>query len=240
LAPVKVQGPGAANEIAAAIEAFNREGMADVLVVGRGGGSLEDLWAFNEEVVARAIYRSRIPVVSAVGHEVDFTISDMVADVRAPTPSAAMEIVLPDREEVAAELVKLKGRLMARRSEMLRELRRRLRALSQHWALRQPVNLVHMAAQRLDELQTRFVTASTNLIRVQRAGLAHIKELMTAYRPQAVLERGYAVVRDRRGTVVRDAAALTVGAAVSLEFARGSADAEIRRVFPKGESHEAE
>ena len=240
LAPDKVQGPGAAAEVAAAIKAFNREGIADVLVVGRGGGSLEDLWAFNEEVVARAIYRSRIPVVSAVGHEVDFTISDMVADVRAPTPSAAMEIVLPDRENVAAELAKLKGRLNARRSEMFRELRQRLRLLSQHWALRQPVNLVHMAAQRLDEMQTRFLTAATSLTRAKRAGLAHVLELMTAYHPQAVLERGYAVVRDSRGAVVRDAAALTAGAPVRLEFARGSADAEIRRVSPKGETHESE
>jgi exodeoxyribonuclease VII large subunit len=198
------------------------------------------LWAFNEEVVAQAIYRSRIPVVSAVGHEVDFTIADMVADVRAPTPSAAMEMVLPAREEVAAELTKLKGRLNARRSEMLRELRQRLRLLSQHWALRQPVNLVHMAGQRLDELQARLVTVSAHLMRAKRAGFGHVQELLTAYRPQAVLERGYAVVRDSRGRVVRDAAALKVGAPVRLEFARGSADAEIRRVSPKGETHESE
>jgi exodeoxyribonuclease VII large subunit len=121
---------------------------------------------------------------------------------------------------------------------MLRELRQRLRLLSQHWALRQPVNLVHMAAQRLDELQTRFVAATNNLIRAKRSGLAHVQELMAAYRPQAVLERGYAIVRDGRGAVVRDADVLTAGAAVRLEFARGSAEADIRRVFPKGEIHE--
>lgn len=152
LAPVKVQGAGAAEEIAAAVDAFNRDGEADVLIVGRGGGSLEDLWAFNEEIVARAIFRSQIPVVSAVGHEVDTTISDLVADVRAPTPSAAMELVLPDRDEVGEELAEYKRRLGGRSTELLRTSHHRLRLLAQHWALRQPVNLVHMAAQRLDEL----------------------------------------------------------------------------------------
>lgn len=239
LTPVKVQGPGAAEEIASAIDALNRENQVDVVVVGRGGGSLEDLWAFNEEVVARAIYRSRIPVVSAVGHEVDFTISDLVADVRAPTPSAAMEIVLPDREEVTSQLEDLKRRMCVRRTETIQSLRHRLRMLSHHWALRQPVNLVHMAGQRLDELQSRYLSAGAGSVREKRSSLEHLRELMSAYRPQAVLDRGYAIVRDCRGGIVHDSRKLAIGESIRIELSRGTADAEIRRTADHGAEDES-
>jgi exodeoxyribonuclease VII large subunit len=234
LAAVKVQGAGAAEEIAAAIDAFNRSGTADVLVVGRGGGSLEDLWAFNEEVVARAIFRSQIPVVSAVGHEVDFTIADMVADVRAPTPSAAMEIVLPDREEVAETIAELKRRIASRRTEQIRNLRDRLRSLSQHWALRQPVNIVHMANQRLDELGSRFESAFAHEVETKQKALARVSELMRLFHPQAVLERGYAIVRTPDGAIVREASRLAAGQDVSMNFARGSATASVESISEKG------
>ncbi|RPH92175.1 exodeoxyribonuclease VII large subunit [candidate division KSB1 bacterium] len=239
LAPVKVQGSGAAEEIAAAIDAFNREGKADVLVVGRGGGSLEDLWAFNEEIVARAIFRSRIPVVSAVGHEVDFTIADLAADVRAPTPSAAMELILPDREEAAAEILGISRRLNARKGDLIRGLRHRLRVLSQHWALRQPVNLVHFAGQRLDELRSRFLTAYAGSVNEKRAALNRLRELTVLFRPQAILDRGYSIVRDADGRVIRDARMLANGQPAFLTFARGSAEAEIRRISDNGAADES-
>ncbi|HEY3295877.1 MAG TPA: exodeoxyribonuclease VII large subunit [bacterium] len=234
LAPVKVQGTGAAQEIASAIRAFNREGLADVLVVGRGGGSLEDLWAFNEEIVARAIFESRIPVVSAVGHEVDFTVADLVADVRAPTPSAAMELVLPDCQDVADYVAELKRRLASRRVEQLRSLRQRLDALSRHWALRQPVNLVHANTQRLDDLHSRLEAASSRLLKDKQHSLERVRELLTLFHPQAILERGYAVVRDGDGQYVRDVRALTPGAGVSIFFARGRADAQIQHIHDNG------
>ncbi len=240
LAPVKVQGSGAAQEIAAAIRAFNQESKADVLVVGRGGGSLEDLWAFNEERVARAIFESRIPVVSAVGHEVDFTVADLVADVRAPTPSAAMELVLPDRDDVANRVTELKRRLAARRGEQIRGLQQRLAILSRHWALRQPLNLVQMSHQWLDDLQSRLEATSLRLLKDKKHSLERVRELLTLFRPQAILERGYAAVRDPQGRYVRDACSLQAGAGVSIYFAHGSADARIQNIHDHGRLDESD
>jgi exodeoxyribonuclease VII large subunit len=238
LAPVKVQGPGAAEEIAAAIEAFNRDGRADVLVIGRGGGSLEDLWAFNEEIVARAIFRSRIPVISAVGHEVDVTVADFVADVRAPTPSAAMEMLLPDREETAEMLHALEARLQRRRREIIRHLRNKLDLLSRHWALRQPAHLVPMAEQRLDDIRTRLQAAFSRYLHDRHTAVGRVRELITLFRPQAVLTRGYSIVRDASGTIIRSASILDPGAEIALTFAHGSADAAITKIHPEG-THES-
>jgi exodeoxyribonuclease VII large subunit len=239
LAPVRVQGAGAAEEIAAAIDAFNRKDDADVLIVGRGGGSLEDLWAFNEEAVARAIFRSQIPVVSAVGHEVDVTVADFVADVRAPTPSAAMEIVLPDREEVAARLTDLKRRLTSRRAEYIKLLRHRLTLLTQHWALRRPANMVHMAQQRVDELQSRLAAAFTHHTAAKQTNLDRVRQLLLLFRPQAVLERGYSIVRGSDGNLVRDSRTLAPAAKLSITFAHGGADAQVLRVLEAGDEHES-
>lgn len=238
LAPVAVQGTGAAAEIAAAISKFSEDDWAEVIVTGRGGGSLEDLWAFNEEVVARAIFNSRIPVVSAVGHEVDFTIADFVADVRAPTPSAAMEILLPDRAEVAETIVGLKLRLARLRTEHLRDLRRRIARLAEHWALRQPVNLVNMAQQRIDEQRLRLSTAFGRLLRERSRSVARVQELLHLFRPQAVLQRGYAIVRDNAGAVVRDADALAMHDRLRIAFARGGVVARVEVTFPENRKHE--
>jgi exodeoxyribonuclease VII large subunit len=228
LRPVKVQGEGAAAEIAQAIGEFNRSAAVDIIIVGRGGGSLEDLWAFNEEVVARAIFESKIPVVSAVGHEVDFTIADFVADLRAPTPSAAMELILPDREQVIDELANLRARLARALSEQQRYLRAQLEALTQHWAFRQPLNLVVMAAQRVDDLESRLQRSFGREIADKQAELGRLIELLQAYRPQAVIERGYAIARDPRGAVVRDASTLKPGDLLSLTLAKGEAQTTVR------------
>ncbi len=231
LCPVNVQGEGSAQEIAAAIDLFNRKGGVDVLIVGRGGGSLEDLWSFNEEIVARAIFNSEIPVVSAVGHEVDFTISDFVADRRAPTPSAAMEIVLPDCREVDATVQVLRRRMQGRLTEQLRYLRSRLSVAAQHYALREPVNTVRHYGQRVDELQTRLESSFEGMVTDKRNQLNRFKELLVLFRPEAIFGRGYAMIRNAKGEIVRDVLALKPGELVVLTAARGSADAEIKRVF---------
>jgi exodeoxyribonuclease VII large subunit len=156
LASVKVQGEGAAEEIATAIDRLNEIGGLDVLIVGRGGGSLEDLWSFNEEVVARAVARSRIPIISAVGHEIDFTICDFVADVRAPTPSAAAELVVGRKDAFVAMLEEHERRLRGSMQHVLERARYRLARSAGHYVFREPANVVARSRQRLDSIEQRI------------------------------------------------------------------------------------
>ncbi|MFQ5673925.1 MAG: exodeoxyribonuclease VII large subunit [Nitrospinales bacterium] len=181
LYPVKVQGTGAAQEIAAAIGEMNRFRDIDALIVGRGGGSIEDLWAFNEECVARAIYASRIPVVSAVGHEVDFTIADFVADVRAPTPSAAAELVVPVLQDVNDDLRRLNRDLVSLLQTRIRDCRNQLQNLAGRRFFREPLQIVQPAFQRLDEVRQRLARALNQwlILRTERLDkkireLAHV------------------------------------------------------------------
>lgn len=231
LMPVRVQGEGAAKDIARGIAALNRDGRPDVLIVGRGGGSLEDLWAFNEEAVARAVFHSKIPIVSAVGHEVDLTISDLTADARAATPTAAIELILPDRDAVADDLRQVRRLMRNRVLEQTRYARERLRSIRQHWAMREPVNIVRHAAQHLDELHGRLLSAAMEDRAVRHRALERLQELLTAYNPQAMLDRGYAVVYDETGRVLRDAAAVGTGDAVSIKPAKGRLTATVEKVF---------
>ncbi|NCC51334.1 MAG: exodeoxyribonuclease VII large subunit [Spartobacteria bacterium] len=156
IVPTRVQGEGAAAEIAAGIDLLNEHGKADVMIVGRGGGSMEDLWCFNEEVVARAIARSTIPVISAVGHEVDFTISDFVADMRAPTPSAAAELVVAQKHEFEEQLTAYTRRLVHIMRNRQLELRNRFIKAAQSYVFREPRHLVQQYAQQVDSLQMRL------------------------------------------------------------------------------------
>ncbi|UCG33387.1 MAG: exodeoxyribonuclease VII large subunit [Phycisphaerales bacterium] len=191
LSPVKVQGAGAAEEIAAAINRFNaldqRLGGLDLLIVGRGGGSLEDLWAFNEEIVARAIARSHLPVISAVGHEIDMTISDLVADVRAPTPTAAAELAVPDREEVLALLETLSVRLARVMRHALELSAAWLARLQQDETFRRPENLINRAHQRVDEVAGRVRWAPMELLDAYRRLLDGQERLMQRLRPARLL-----------------------------------------------------
>ncbi|MFQ5691843.1 MAG: exodeoxyribonuclease VII large subunit, partial [Nitrospinota bacterium] len=159
IAPVRVQGEGAAREIAGAIAALNRQDDVDVIIAGRGGGSIEDLWAFNEEVVARAIAASEIPVISAVGHEIDFTIADFVADVRAPTPSAATELAVPKARELSSRVRELDGRMASSVAAQVRALRRDLAALLGRRPFRRPLAGIHDRQQAVDLLSDRLVRA---------------------------------------------------------------------------------
>lgn len=185
--PVAVQGEGAAREIAEAIRLAGKRRECDVLIVGRGGGSLEDLWAFNEEVVARAIHESLIPVVSAVGHEVDFTIADFVADARAPTPSAAAELLSPDREAWLNRLQRIESRMLQRMQRQLHQRKQQVQWLSKR--LKHPGRRLQENAQRLDEMEMRLFQAWRNLSRHKRGRLETLQARLDRYRPTMRLQQ---------------------------------------------------
>jgi exodeoxyribonuclease VII large subunit len=249
LAPVRVQGEGAAEEIAAAIELLNRRGGLDVLIVGRGGGSLEDLWSFNEEVVARAIAASRIPVISAVGHEIDFTISDFVADLRAPTPSAAAELVVGRKQDFEDRLSELSRRVSRSIQDCLVTARHRLRAAAGSYVFREPAHMVKQLYQRLDGLEMRAAHGMQGRLREGRqrlgdwrlralhalrmkhqASLQEVKRLDThlnALNPMAVLGRGYSITSDRHGRVIRSAGSVRPGQRLTTRVRQGAFESEV-------------
>ncbi|WP_020676050.1 exodeoxyribonuclease VII large subunit [Geopsychrobacter electrodiphilus] len=226
LRPVRVQGAGAAAEIAEAIADLNQEGSADVLIIGRGGGSLEDLWAFSEEVVARAISASILPVVSAVGHEVDFSIADLVADLRAPTPTAAAEMVVKNREEVEShcdQLLMRLGRIMQGRLSLMR-----LRFDGLTRRLVSPVDTLHQRRRQLDEFEQRFKRSI--LLRMQQSGqmLQSLVERLDALSPLRVLARGYALARlQPMGTPLLHVDQVQVGDQISVQLAQGELEASV-------------
>jgi len=231
LMPVRVQGEGAAEEIADGIRAMNEYGKVDLLIVGRGGGSLEDLWAFNEEIVARAIYASKIPIISAVGHEIDFSISDFVADVRAATPSAAAELAVPDYEEVQRRLVTATQRLRLHLLGLVQSYRERLRRVQSSYGFRQPLDLVRQRSQLLDELQRRLEAAMKNRIAFLRRDLESLHHRLQALRHENILRRGFSLVfRERDGHLVRDAKDLQKDERVAMQFAVGSARASVEEI----------
>lgn len=194
LIPVAVQGEGAGNAIARAIEQFNRMGQADVLIIGRGGGSIEDLWAFNEEVVARAIYRSQIPIISAVGHETDFTIADFVADLRAPTPSAAAELAVPIRQDEEVKIAQLQARLSRGLGRQLDRRRLRLTQLQESRFFRQPLDLVDRRRQDVDRMDLALRQALTARVSKAERSYAIVNGKLDALSPLKVLSRGFGMV----------------------------------------------
>ena len=220
--PVRVQGEGAHLEIAQAVVEMNRLGGFDVLIVGRGGGSLEDLWAFNEESVARAIFASRIPVVSAVGHEVDVTISDMVADVRALTPTAAGEMVVPDVRQVRADLRALAGRLSTSLANQARFARSRLSSLGDRLSPQRLANRIQQLVQRIDEVFATLGTRSLRRLRDWRTGLEASAGRLESLSPLAVLRRGYSLTtRADSNQPLTDARSLNPGERVRTRLAMG-------------------
>lgn len=250
LYPAQVQGQGAAESIARALMLANAVGEADVILCGRGGGSMEDLWAFNEEVVARAIYDSDIPVISAVGHEPDVTIADFVADLRAPTPSGAAELAVPDRAEYALSVRTLDTRLRTAAHKQIEARRQRLTALQERLELRTPANYIaekrllldqmtdRLCAalparlvreeQKLTVLRQRLLTAGQGGLHRRRLRFAQTVATLDAISPLRVLARGYAVAtRGKRGAVVTDAAALEAGDTLHVRFAKGAANCRV-------------
>lgn len=219
---VKVQGDGAAWEIAAGIADLNRLGGVDVIIAGRGGGSLEDLWAFNEEIVARAIHGSRIPVVSAVGHEVDFTIADFVADQRAPTPTAAAEMIVPRRADLLERVEAIELQLQRCVEAKLDAAREDL----QIWVKRlaDPGRRLREDQQRVDELSISLLRRFQERVRKCRDHLARQSGRLAALSPLAVLERGYSIAHKLpEERIVKDAATLAAGDLLRVSFALGKA-----------------
>ncbi|HVC96316.1 MAG TPA: exodeoxyribonuclease VII large subunit [Pirellulales bacterium] len=233
--PARVQGEGAAEEIAAAINLVNRLPLSiDCLVVGRGGGSLEDLWAFNEEVVVRAIHASRIPVVSAVGHEIDVTLSDLVADVRALTPSEAAERIVPDAEELLRALAAQQHRLSISLRRRASQVRSRLDQLAERRVFRKPFERVHDLARRLDEWSARWSRAAWQRLAFARGRADSMAGRLESLSPLAVLGRGYSLTeRAGDGRLLRDAAELTVGDEIRTRFHKGRATSRVEAIeFP--------
>lgn len=221
LAPALVQGPAAPASLMAALGRLSRVPGVDVIIIGRGGGSLEELWAFNDERLARAIAACPVPVVSAVGHETDFTIADFVADLRAPTPSAAAELVVPVKAELRAALQGAEQRLAGALRGWLARKRQRLEALSGRPALRRPLDRIRQERQRLDGLSRRLLRATQEGVRRQRSLVAHLAGRLDALSPLGVLQRGYAIALDAGGRVLREAAAAAPGDRIGIVLHRG-------------------
>lgn len=224
--PVKVQGDGAAEEISTAIRDFNRLPDIDVMIIGRGGGSLEDLWAFNEEIVARAIYESKIPIISAVGHQVDFTIADFVADVRAATPSAAAELVVPDKFEILDSVRTLLHEIANSGEQTLNELASKLDTLIHHYALQQPASLVEQRSQFVDDLTRRVQNETEHLFDAKSEKLSSITSHINALSPRGVLRRGYAFVEASRG-FVGSIKKIEIGEMAKIHLYDGTLDSQI-------------
>ncbi len=230
LYPVKVQGEGAAEEIAAAIRFFNEVHPVDVLIVGRGGGSIEDLWAFNEEPVVRAVAASQIPVVSAVGHETDFTLCDFAADRRAATPSQAAEIVAPDIESYRNGIAAMAAHGRDLVEKKISEERRRLSSLMGSWVFRQPERLLADPMQRLDRAQQGLQQAmdETRREKGQRFSLAAAR--LQALSPLSVLVRGYGITQKRDRSVVKSVDDVAVGEPIMTRISDGALISMVQKV----------
>ena len=239
LNPVKVQGDGAAEEIVRAIREMNQLGGIDVLIVGRGGGSLEDLWAFNEEIVARAIFDSVVPVISAVGHEIDWTICDLVADLRAPTPSAAAELVVQNREEIENHLRDLTLRMRQSVSRLNEDWRERLVTLTGSYAFKQPLVLIQQYSQRLDELLRQLQNYVKSLSVQKKQSFQTIAGRLHALSPLAILERGYSLSFREDGNLITNAKSLKKGDRIKTRLAQGILHSEITKIeVSEGENHD--
>ncbi len=226
LRPTQVQGDGAAQDIAKAIYVFNEYNAADVLIVGRGGGSIEDLWAFNEEIVARAVFASEIPVISAVGHETDYTICDFVADLRAPTPSAAAELAVPDRLELKAELISYKQHILNLTKNKLDKERSKLLAIEKSGALRDPVTKLNENRRELLYLSERITNLTVAAVDSNKMKYAALTGKLNALSPLGVISRGYALA-ERHGKVVTKVKDISLNDEISVRLSDGTLKAKV-------------
>ncbi len=228
LFPALVQGTGAAESISRAIEYFNNSDSADVLIVGRGGGSIEDLWAFNEEAVARAIYMSKIPVISAVGHETDFTIADFVADLRAPTPSAAAELSVPSEDELLEKLQSTKLRLQSNAKKLLANYRLHLLMYAENRALRDGTSLIYDKQIYLDQLSKSFENSVANILSKKQQELEISASKLSSLSPLNTLSRGYSVTKNSNGNVIKSVTQVKQNDEISITLSDGQIEAIIR------------
>lgn len=229
LLPVRVQGAEAPGEIAAAIGYANHYHLADLLIVGRGGGSIEDLWAFNDEQVAYAIYHSEIPVISAVGHEPDVTISDYVADLRAATPSNAAELAVPDQDALRQSLDAMSNAMASSLNRQVKAARQHLTVLSASPALQSPTGYLEQRNQSVELLKNRLVAAQNqNITRARQRYIAQISKL-EAMSPLKVLTRGYSMVQSERGEVVRSVSQVALGERIQVRLSDGTLSATVMK-----------
>ncbi|MBI3171698.1 MAG: exodeoxyribonuclease VII large subunit [Hydrocarboniphaga effusa] len=227
--PVPVQGEAAAPAIARALLELPKRAPADVIILARGGGSLEDLWAFNDERIARAIRACAVPVVTGIGHEVDFTISDFAADLRAPTPTAAAERVSPDQLELRDRLAQFHDMLVRELQAGLGDKRDALHRLQARLEVTHPGRRLQQFTQRLDELNERLRLRLSERLREYGQRLQSVSALLQSLGPQAVLARGYAIAQTADGAVLRDSAAVAAGETVSLTLARGRLETQVKK-----------
>ena len=227
LIPVRVQGAEAPGEIASAIRYANYYKLVDLLIVGRGGGSIEDLWAFNDELVAHAIYQSDIPVISAVGHEPDVTISDFVADLRAATPSNAAELAVPDRESLSQTLDAMSTAMASALNRQLRSARQHLNVLSRSAALQSPTGYLEQRRQSLSGLKTRLVSAQRQNISLKKHRYVALISKLDAMSPLKVLTRGYAITQKDDGTMLRSVSQVSAGDSILIRLQDGAVIARI-------------
>lgn len=235
LTPVLVQGPGAAEQIATAIDLFNQHHLAEVLIVGRGGGSLEELWAFNEEVVVRAIHRSKIPVVSAVGHETDFTLSDFAADLRAPTPSAAAELVVPDLQKMKDQINELQNRLLNAIEMSFKQKQERLFYYQNKLEPEIFRSWLQHKQNSLSDPQQRMVHAITLLVQQRTSQWQNLCGKLDALSPLHILSRGYAFCQnDQTQDIITSIRQLRLGDEVRITLADGTATGKILEIKEQG------
>ena len=230
LLPVRVQGVEAPGEIVSAIRYANYYRLADLLIVGRGGGSMEDLWAFNDEAVAHAIYDSQIPVISAVGHEPDVTISDFVADLRAATPSNAAELAVPDQDALRQTLDAFSASMVSSLQRQLHNARKHLQVLSESAALQSPENYIHQRKKNLEMLQNRLVSAQIQQNNRKKQRFIGLTAKLDAMSPLKVLTRGYAMAQQENGRLIRSIYDVKCGDGVSISLADGSFTATVHEV----------
>ena len=230
LYPVLVQGENSAQSIVEAINYFNDTDSADVLIVGRGGGSIEDLWSFNEEIVARAIFASHIPIVSAVGHEIDFTISDFVADLRAPTPSAAAELVVPSQVELREKFNNVYSRMYTCANRIVERSRMRVKMLSENTVLKNPMVKVEDNRIYLDSLYKNFENAFQGILNEKKQSLALNASKLDALSPLSSLQRGFSVTKDTAGKVVKSVGQISDGDEITVLVSDGSLLADVKKI----------
>ena len=220
LSPTLVQGAEAPAQIVRALERLNRSTDVDVIIVARGGGSLEDLWCFNDEGVARALAASRIPVISGIGHEIDFTIVDFVADLRAPTPSAAAELATPNRDDLLLDIDRLRSGLTSSMVDSLAERERDLRRLQSALRFITPLKTVQQAQRRIEDKRDQLARAQRLQLQQMSERLLHTSKALEAANPRNILARGYALVRDETGAVIRGSAQVSRNQRLNVQLAK--------------------
>ena len=227
LYPSLVQGDGAAKQLVEALRYFNNTKSVDVIIIGRGGGSIEDLWAFNDENLAREIFASEIPVISAVGHESDFTICDFVADMRAPTPSAAAELAVPDSAELSARILTLGARLKTSLSGRVVRARKELDSLTSRRVMRSPSVILDDKNMRLASVSEKLDRAYSKIISDKKSQFLQKVSQLEALSPLSVLSRGYSVAFDEKGTIVKSVSDVKSGEKITLRVSDGRINAEV-------------